>query len=308
MGLSPKYRAGPKRSGARATPPATASAPAPGAATSGDGRWRRPIPERTAPLRAPSGALRREAPAQSPQTVALAPGGGGGPSAIEEAVSTAYQVFDRYLEEGRQFAQGQSAWYGNAEGQPELTRDAARTFADFLGIVGRLARELHGFSGAFPTVQPSTATYARSAEFPARLPIMNLDEEESIAGWARAGPAGTARGAGGRAPGPLDPAPSAMHVAPVGSAGGPVTPTFAPPAAPTEPLTSPIRNVEPTTVPVGEVKTLAQASRIASGLPPRGAVVARAPVSEWEAVANSLTPSDPRDELRWPGGVKRPGQ
>lgn len=61
----------------------------------------RPIPERTGPRRTPDTFLRTE----------QAPGvGGAALTPIAHAVTQAYQVFEEYLEEGRQFAAGQSAW------------------------------------------------------------------------------------------------------------------------------------------------------------------------------------------------------
>lgn len=62
----------------------------------------RPIPERTAPIRTVDRFLRVDPPAAAPATAE---------SAVGDAVSKAYQVFDKYLKEGQEFAAGQSAWY-----------------------------------------------------------------------------------------------------------------------------------------------------------------------------------------------------
>lgn len=63
----------------------------------------RPLPERTAPHRTPEQLFRTEE--------ATPP--------IADAVSKAYQVFDRYLKEGQEYAAGQSAWY-TGQGVPGM--------------------------------------------------------------------------------------------------------------------------------------------------------------------------------------------
>ncbi len=69
------------------------------ARTVNETRPTRPSVSRTAPLRQPLEA----APARPTNDATSA-------SVGEQAVASAYQIFDRYLEEGRQYASGQSAW------------------------------------------------------------------------------------------------------------------------------------------------------------------------------------------------------
>lgn len=85
----------------------------------------------------------------------------GGPAAtgretspVEEAVSTAYQVFDRYLDEGRKYAAGRSAWYADSpsdgSGLPAPHRvsstlmhgDLANALSRVIQDVAHLARDL----------------------------------------------------------------------------------------------------------------------------------------------------------------------
>jgi len=66
-------------------------------------RKTRPTPTRTEPIRGPWGASPENSAAPSQPPLPTTP--------IEQGVQSAYQVFDRYLNEGRAFAQGQSAWY-----------------------------------------------------------------------------------------------------------------------------------------------------------------------------------------------------
>src|SRR5579859_5113805 len=99
MGLSPKFRGGPRRGSP------TRPEPAPASPALSEARRTRPIPDRVEPLRGPTQAIRREASsaiAPAAPAPAVAPAPVRSPS--EEAVALAYQVFDRYLEEGRQFA------------------------------------------------------------------------------------------------------------------------------------------------------------------------------------------------------------
>lgn len=95
---------------ARRAKTAGTSAPSPAAP-----RVVRPTPERTGPLRTPDRLFRAdgsetEARAARPPT----PAPNEDRQAIADAVSKAYQVFDRYLEEGRRYAEGASPWRGEA--------------------------------------------------------------------------------------------------------------------------------------------------------------------------------------------------
>jgi hypothetical protein len=97
-------------------------------------RVTRPYPERTAPDRAPAGLLREEPSSPEPRAPT---------TPAEQGVSTAYLVLERFLEEGRRYAEGQSAWYGDdPAGQPDLLRETVRGGADVVGFLSRLGREL----------------------------------------------------------------------------------------------------------------------------------------------------------------------
>ena len=60
----------------------------------------------------------------------------------EETVANAYEVIAKYLEEGRQYAAGQSAWNNGQSGLPEGWSGAVSNLADALGALGRLWAEL----------------------------------------------------------------------------------------------------------------------------------------------------------------------
>ena len=127
------------------------STPAPSTDESDAPRRQRPPAGRTEPVRSAGGLFRQEAiprPTVAPTTPA------------EQAVASAYQVFDRYLEEGRRFAEGQSAWYSDEATQPDVTRDAIRAFAELLGILGRIGQQL-GISGPIPNLPQAWQSLAR---------------------------------------------------------------------------------------------------------------------------------------------------
>lgn len=86
-------------------------------------RARRPHLEREHPVRLPSGVVRSETPA-------------------EHSVDIAYKVFDEYLEEGRRFAAGQSAWNNELGGLPTGMTNAVSNGANILGTLGRVAGDL----------------------------------------------------------------------------------------------------------------------------------------------------------------------
>ena len=171
MPLRPSNRIG--RRGRRRTPEAepVAAPPArrPGLQTAAKsdedkkhegGRRRRPQPERTGPRRSNDGWLRPDEPVAAPaapshrapaQPESQRPFVDGGrrrsqadepATPVERALGDAYTVFDEFLEEGRRYAEGQSAWYSQQTGAPAALGDLVRGGADLLGLIGRASREL----------------------------------------------------------------------------------------------------------------------------------------------------------------------
>lgn len=100
----------------------------------------RPIPERTAPHRTPEQLFRTEEPTPP----------------IADAVSKAYQVFDRYLKEGQEYAAGQSAWYTGQgvpamPGMPALpAMPAGMPSADVLSAAMWLFEQMRGMGQNMP--------------------------------------------------------------------------------------------------------------------------------------------------------------
>ena len=78
----------------------------------------------------------------------------------EETVANAYEVIAMYLEEGRQYAAGQSAWNNGQSGLPDGWSGAVSNLTDALGALGRLWAELARTS---PTVLGSKSQ--RTAPF-----------------------------------------------------------------------------------------------------------------------------------------------
>lgn len=142
MGFRPPYLRGPA--------PA-AKAPAADAA-----RAVRPVAERTEPRRSPEQALRTE------ET---------NPAPAGDAVGKAYQVFDRYLEEGREYAAGQSAWYsgqGVPPGIPDLTSlpnvpglNGAAPPPEMLSAAMWLFDQLRNVPGAVPAIPAAAPAAAK---------------------------------------------------------------------------------------------------------------------------------------------------
>jgi hypothetical protein len=347
MGLSPKFRGGPRRlTGAPVSAPQDSVRPT------------RPVPERTEPIRAMTGALRQEAPpaamaARPPAATAARPPAATTPS--EDAVAIAYQVFDRFLEEGRRFAEGQSAWYSNESGQPDLARDAARAFADFLGVLGRMAQEV-GLPGltalnvarptqaqelpppapavAVPRSVPEVRTTV-GATPPRGAPRANAPEtipaqlsgpkvtsprgvsvlSPSLIGVRKAQPEALAAGR------PHHPSNTQSHR----SWGKNIRPKTDLPRSPysasTTPLLAPPSNIwqrraaldetprsdgdrgTASSVPPSTSPSSVPPPRSSSSQPPSGS-----PQHEWERVASTLEPRDPRDEPRWPSGPEKPNR
>lgn len=74
----------------------------------------------------------------------------------EEAVAAAYRVVDRYLEEGRAYAEGQTAWYRDDPGRPtEPFGQVVRGGANVLEHLSGLWRELLGLWSALPSPVPT---------------------------------------------------------------------------------------------------------------------------------------------------------
>ena len=96
---------------------------------------------------APSSAVGRSEP--SPATLAAHTGAAPAPSTpVEQTVAAAYQVLARYLDEGRQFAAGQSAWNNSDSGLPAGWTGAVSGVTDILGALGRIWSELARSSSA----------------------------------------------------------------------------------------------------------------------------------------------------------------
>lgn len=123
-------------------------------------RRTRPVLERSGPLRSwPVG----------PSTGAVSP--------AEEAVSTAYEVFDRYLDEGRKYAAGRSAWYADnpdqTSGLPAPNRlasalmhgDLANALSRVIQDVAHLARDLTDAIALRPSAVASRAAGSNGRPF-----------------------------------------------------------------------------------------------------------------------------------------------
>ena len=109
------------------------------------------------------------------------------------SMGSAYQLVDRYVEEGRRYAEAHSAWFGGDAGQPDAMQDAARVLADLLALLPRVIREL-GRVGTVPTVLRAPAhpfhpqqdpAYGRSS--PAPMPEEAAAGAEDRASPPRAG-------------------------------------------------------------------------------------------------------------------------
>lgn len=111
-----------------------ASAPAESMASSVEGRPVRPSSERTGPVRTPAGAT------------ALTSAASVNASPVEQFLGVAYQVFDQYLEEGRKFAEGRSAWYDGATAERTSSRVSGAP-ANVSELFSRLASEVLGAVG-----------------------------------------------------------------------------------------------------------------------------------------------------------------
>jgi hypothetical protein len=98
----------------------------------------RPIPERTGPLRTADRLFRADgSDTESRAARPPHPAPNADSQPIADAVSKAYQVFDRYLEEGRRYAEGASPWRGEA-----TTPSAALPSADLSSAAAWLLDQL----------------------------------------------------------------------------------------------------------------------------------------------------------------------
>jgi hypothetical protein len=104
-------------------------------------RLQRPLPSRVGPLRQGS-SFAPVPPAAEPRAPSTAP-------IAAAAVDSAYAVFDRYVEEGREYAAGQSAWLhsGNRPtGRHDPAERGARALGEQWSTITRLVESL-GTSG-----------------------------------------------------------------------------------------------------------------------------------------------------------------
>jgi len=114
--------------------------PAPTLAASGISQ--RPVPQRVDPVRSPIGD--RLGGTETPGTVSS-------PS-TDGLVGEAYRVLDQFLEEGRKFAAGQSAWTSGISG------GHSNAVAQLSELAAALSRVLTELSRAFTTLGPGVAS------------------------------------------------------------------------------------------------------------------------------------------------------
>lgn len=140
-------------------------------------RITRPIPERLGPDRS-AGMLRTEdAPRrhEPAQPVVASPHAPSTP--IAHAVSTAYRVFDDYLEEGRQFAAGEIAWFDRARSTPDASRAGAwgPSFGDAVRGISWLVDQWARLAGAWSSMRPRPALPPAPPFHPQMSPDYRVD-------------------------------------------------------------------------------------------------------------------------------------
>lgn len=98
-------------------------------------------------------------------------------SPIPNAVTNAYRVFDRYLDEGKSYAQGESAWFRGSSASPTALVPRDRATID--GLV-KIADQFARVSALLQAVLPESCPIAKALRaYDAR------GTDDDVAKWAR---------------------------------------------------------------------------------------------------------------------------
>jgi hypothetical protein len=121
-------------------------------------RLTRPVPSRTDPIRTVGGLFREEGKGgRSDGSAPMAkPQGAQSGTPAEQCLAEAYRVFDEYIEEGRRYGRGQSAWYNDGARQRPSFASALHGGNEALNLIVDFASQLtQALGGAWPLPIPS---------------------------------------------------------------------------------------------------------------------------------------------------------